>query len=227
MRKSENNLWVFTESDKPSKNWNTKQLRQYIRTFTPVINKRLESYVIAKEQYGIEDKRVESLVKKLQKLGTGKLNDKFKIFMGLTYKVKEDLVKQAKAISKFLKFDAVGVTPKAKEEYSKKFKQAYKTFSKTHPNVSIDEYRKIVDMFAGARQYFRLFGYEASSSGSSTKTSDFADVVVDAIASSGKSSDDVIEAIKEIADKIEKDTDRAYTTEDAIDLLVDMLNDRD
>lgn len=127
----------------PNKSWTTRELRAYIRARTMDVNKRIQSFgENISDAYG-------KLVKKLQKNAGLKRPKEGVVGLGLSYKHKDELLKQARGLEGFIKFDKESSI--AVSEHDKKLKQSYDTFMGKYYDMDRDftfeNYKKMWEDF--------------------------------------------------------------------------------
>lgn len=158
--------------DKPSKKWTARQLKAYIRKVTKEINKKYSVYVKEiKNKLGVINEVLEKEHETLYRLGkthpdmTKKIGDvsEKNIGVGLSYKHKEELVRQARALDQFNNVDMF--TQEAQDRYTDAERKAYNNFINDNRynldqnNFTLEDYHNLVETLGALDEKVNTFGY--------------------------------------------------------------------
>lgn len=157
---------------RPNKDMTVQELRRYIRKATKEVNAKYSEYVKnIKRGQGEINESLEQEHERLYRLGKmfpdldknyGDVSEK-KIGVGVTWKRKDELLIQARALEQFNNVDAY--TPDYEREYDASEKQAYNTFLQNNnynlntDNFSIDDYHNMVETLGALGEKVNNFGY--------------------------------------------------------------------
>lgn len=149
-----------------------RQLKAYIRKATKEVNEKYAEYVkTVKHEQGSYNEVLEREHERLYQLGKahpdkyegGKDVSEKKIGVGLSWKHKEELIVQARALEQFNNVDSW--TPEADRTYNNAEKQAYNTFiannnyNLSSDNFTIDDYHNLVETLGALSEKINNFGY--------------------------------------------------------------------
>ncbi len=162
--------------------WTTRELRAYIRKETQNMNYRLLDYY---ENVEKPNPLVTQIKANLVKLGTGKEIKNGFIGLGLTYKTKAELIRQARALQQSLKIDIYST--EGKRQYKEKEEKQFKAFINNRPalkGMSQDDYHDMVEAFGALGNHvLESFGYEELAnlyhSAKTNQKIDFVSIIVD------------------------------------------------
>lgn len=112
----------------------TRELKKYIRYQTGLVNLKIS-------EYDGDNVLIKSEISELKALG-GNVNAK-KVGLGLTFKTKAELQRQARELSYFNRWDYE--TAQGKRELSRRERQSFETFHKHHPEYSYEEWKDLVN----------------------------------------------------------------------------------
>lgn len=204
------------DPDKPSADMSRRMLDSYVRRHGKALNQKLDIYRKNMSEWANVDERYKTIIKKVQEAGTGKNIGKPKIGYGYREKKKEELLLLARRIQEAERF----TLEESDEEQQKRFENSYKQFVKHHVpadirnDVTIEQYREMVDVFGSSGSLITDFGYE-----------DYIQLVSDKIVK-GYTAKDVIRTARQIMDEIQdpdhpllNEDGTAMSTEDALDEL--------
>ena len=190
-------------SDTPNSSWTTRQTRDWIRRATQDLNKefyelQLAGVVIKKDNPLLYQQR-----NKLIELGTGK-EYRGGVGLGLTYKTKSELIKQARALRETYNI----IDNKDYQEYEPALQQGYETFIANRPGISMNiaQYKEMIEtMGAFGEHALRNFG----------NSEDYVESY-DEARRQGKTDKQITDAM---VDTIRETKGQGNTTEDVMDLL--------
>ena len=118
-----------------TKNWTTRQLRQYIRVQTALAEERIKNLTVGDTKIAGVDKEIA----KLQRAAGVKPRKGHSLGLGLSYKKKDALLKQARALQRF------GNVAISKLENKDRVMKAYESFKRRHGEISFEEWQRQVE----------------------------------------------------------------------------------
>lgn len=122
-------------------NYNTRQLKQYIREQTALAEERIKTLTEGQRKVG----GLEKFIQKIKKAAgvnppRPKKGEKRKMFgLGLSRKNKKQLLKQARVLQQF------GTFALDKMENIERTKKSFETFHKRHPEIGFEEWQDMVE----------------------------------------------------------------------------------
>lgn len=149
------------KTKEPSSNWTNKELQEYIRTQTKEVNKRIKSYKESVKSGKMESKRqLDEQIKRLQAFGTGNMK-KDEIGLGFTNKSKSDLLRQAKALDRYVRWETGSI--ESNDERKEQLEKQYEGYKKAigNENISFETYIELAETWGSVgNAVIQEFGYE-------------------------------------------------------------------
>lgn len=136
-----------------SKDWTTRELKDFIRKETESVNYKMIDYLASHEE---PNPVMTATFEKLKALGTGNVKAEY-IGLGLTYKTKAELLQQARALQEANQADIYSDT--ALKEYSEQEQAAYDTaLDRYGIDMTQDEYHDFVEAMGALETHINNLG---------------------------------------------------------------------
>lgn len=192
------------KSPLPSNDWSTRELRAFIRENTAKLNQHYKDIEAAgldlKEDFPAQYEMKNRLIEVSGVKSKGGM-----VGLGLTYKLKPELVYQARLIQQALELDRPRIEANEMED---RMKKAYDTFKQNHvTDMSYEEYKDFVEAMGALHEHIATnFSYEdfmelaTSSFEQGQKPENFIKDVLQAVRDgkgAGLTTDDLLMMVKE------------------------------
>lgn len=136
-----------------SKDWTTRELKDFIRKETESVNYKMIDYLASHEE---PNPVMTATFEKLKALGTGNVKAEY-IGLGLSYKTKAELLQQARALQEANQADIY--SDAAQKEYSEQEQAAYDTaIDRYGIDMTQDEYHDFVEAMGALETHINNLG---------------------------------------------------------------------